>query len=88
MCINFQKLNFEVMSDTQKCYETIPSLIDSVKESIKKQFMVEETEVVRVPASNQITTEYVVSGKRSFEAAKAYAGKRVAVLNYSYGFSK
>lgn len=87
MSINFQKLNFEVMSDTQKCYETIPSLIDSVKESIKRQFMVEETEVVRVPASNQVTTEYVVSGKRSFEAAKAYAGKRVAVLNFANNHS-
>ena len=87
MSINSPKLNYEVMSDTQKCYETIPLLIDSVKKSIKRQFMVKETEFVSVPALNQVTTEYVVSGKRSFEAAKSYTGKQVAVLNYANNHS-
>lgn len=87
MSINFPKLNFEVMSDTQMCYETIPSLIDSVKDSINRQYIVEEKEAVGVPALNGLTTEYVVSGKRSFEAAKAYAGRRVAVLNYANNHS-
>lgn len=87
MCNNSRKLNYEVMSDTQKCYETIPSLIDSVKESIRGQYMVNETEDVSDPALNGATTEYVVSGKKSFEAAKAYAGKRVAVLNFANNHS-
>lgn len=79
----YRKLNFEVMSDTQRCYETIPELMSAVEWSIENQFMVREEDNIVLPETNKIETRYIVSGKRSFEAAKDYKGKKVAVLNYA-----
>lgn len=86
--MNFPKLNYEVMSDTKKCYETIPLLKAAIINSIERQYMVEESDNSSIIKQGKwTTTEYVVSGKRSFEAAKAYAGRKVAVLNYANNHS-
>lgn len=87
MSINFPKLNYEVMSDTKRCYQTIPSLKAAVIDSIKRQYMVEESEDVGILEPVKGITEYIVSGKRSFEAARTYAGRKVAVLNYANNHS-
>lgn len=83
MAYNYRKINYEVMLDTKHCYETIPELIDAVEKSIACQFMVEEDENIDQPIPNAINTRYIVSGNRSFEAANAYAGMKVAVLNFA-----
>jgi uncharacterized protein (TIGR02452 family) len=83
----YRKINFEVMSDTQHRYETIPELISAVKWSIENQFMVAEEENIVLPVTDNVDTRYIVSGKRSFEAAKEYKGKKVAVLNYANNVS-
>ena len=40
--MDFSRLNYEVMSDTKMCYESIPLLKYAVRESIRWQYMVEE----------------------------------------------
>ena len=79
----YRKINFEVMSDTQRRYETIPELMRAIEWSIENQYMVAEEENIVLPATDTICTRYIVSGKRSFEAASEYSGKKVAVLNYA-----
>ena len=83
----YREINFEVMSDTQRRYETNPELIEAIEWSIKNQYMVAEEENIDLPAADTISTRYIVSGKRSFEAAKEYSGKKVAVLNYANNVS-
>ena len=87
MAYNYRQINYEVMLDTKQCYETIPELIEAVEQSIANQFMVAEEENIDQSIPNVINTKYLVSGKRSFEAAKAYDGKKVAVLNYANNHS-
>ena len=40
--MDFSRLNYEVMSDTTMCYESIPLLKYAVRESIRRPYMVEE----------------------------------------------
>ena len=87
MAYNYRRINYEVMLDTKHCYETIPELIEAVEKSIANQFMVAEEDNIDQPVPDVIRTRYIVSGKRSFEAAKAYPGKKVAVLNYANNHS-
>ena len=83
----YREINFKVMSDTQRRYETIPELMRAVEWSIENQYMVAEEENIVLPETDTIDTRYIVSGKRSFEAAKEYSGKKVAVLNYANNVS-
>lgn len=75
--------NYEVMTDTKKQYESIPELIEAVRSSIQRQYIVAHEENINQPIVNESKTIYVCSGKRSFEAAKSYKGKKTAVLNYA-----
>lgn len=83
MAYNYRKINYEVMTDTANCYGTIPELMEAVEHSIDNQFMIEEEDNIDQPVPETVNTRYVVSGKRSFEAAKGYKGKKVAVLNFA-----
>ena len=87
MAYNYRHINYEVMSNTEHCYKTIPELKSAIKNSIERQFMVSEEDDVEHAISNTSTTKYIVSGKRSFEAAKDYKGKKVAVLNHANNHS-
>ena len=87
MAYNYRQINFEVMSDTEHCYKTIPALINAVQLSVSTQYMVAEEDNIDQPISETNDTKYIVSGKRSFEAAKEYAGKKIAVLNYANNLS-
>ena len=87
MTFNYRHINYKVMAGTKRCYETIPELIDAVRLSIEKQYMVSQEERIDLPVCENVATQYIVSGKRSFEAAKGYAGKKVAVLNYANNHS-
>lgn len=84
---NYRQLNSKVMTDTVHQCECIPELQNAIRHSIDHQFMVAQEDVVELPAARPIETEVVISGKRSFEAAKGYAGKKVAVLNFANNHS-
>lgn len=83
----YSNINYNVMLDTQRQYETVPELVSAVKNSISRQYMVAQEDVVEVSPVEKSNTRYVVSGKRSFEAAKGYSGKKVAVLNFANNHS-
>jgi len=84
---NYRQINYEVMTDTKKQYESVPELREAVKASIKGQYMVAQEENIDQPVVENSRTKYVCSGKRSFEAAKAYKGKKTAVLNFANNHS-
>ena len=71
------------MLDTQHQYKSIPKLRNAIQSSISRQYMVLQEENIEVSPTAQSSTRYVVSGKRSFEAAKDYHGKKIAVLNFA-----
>ena len=78
-----RNINREVMLDTQHQYRTEPELATAVRTSIARQYMVAQEDTIVVETVANSDTQYVLSGKRSFEAAKGYSGKRVAVLNFA-----
>ena len=67
------------MTDTKKPYTGNVEFKNSIYDSISRQFMVPHDVEIPFPAINKPETNYVTSGKRSFEAAKGYNGKKVAV---------
>lgn len=81
--IDYRRINRSVMADTMKQYTTVPELRAAVAYSISHQFMVAHEDNIDQPVVQDSQTHYVTSGKRSFEAAKAYRGKKVAVLNFA-----
>ena len=81
------RLNFEVMMDTANCCREMPELMSAIEHSVAKQYMVAEEEEIDLPICEASATKYCVSGKRSFEAAKAFKNKKVAVLNYANNHS-
>lgn len=84
--INYRNINRNVMLDTQHQYETMPELVAAVKGSISRQYMVAEEDNIDQQAV-ACHTRFVVSPKRSFEAAKGYPGKMVTVLNFANNHS-
>lgn len=84
---SYRNINRSVMLDTQRQYETVPELVAAVENSVSRQYMVAQEDEVAVAGVGQSGTRYVVSGKRSFEAASGYNGKRVAVLNFANNHS-
>lgn len=84
---SYRNINYNVMLDTQRQYETVPELVSAVENLISHQYMVAQEDVVEVAPVEKSNTRYVVSGKRSFEAAKGYSGKKVAVLNFANNHS-
>ena len=83
----FSMINNEVMTDTVQQYQSNPVLKEAVCSSIERQYMVAEEDNIDLPKAEASTTKYIVSGKRSFEAAKCYPAKKVAVLNFANNHS-
>lgn len=83
----FRMINHEVMTDTKKRYESVAALREAVRSSIERQYMVAQEENIDQPIVENCLTKFVCSGKRSFEAAKAYKGKKTAVLNFANAHS-
>ena len=83
----YRKINREVMTDTKRMYESLPELQAAVRFSIGHQFMVAQEEVIGLPETKECVTQYVTSARRTFEAAKVYKGKKVAVLNFANNHS-
>ena len=84
---SYRNINRNVMLDTQHQYETVPELVAAVENSISRQYMVAQEDIVDITPAENSSTRYVMSGKRSFEAAKGYHGKKVAVLNFANNHS-
>jgi len=77
--------NVKIFEDTVENINNNEKLQESVKESIKTQKLYLETDSVQIPEVKNLQCKTVVSIKRSFEAASAYAkeGKKVCVLNFA-----
>ena len=80
---DYRKINYIVMWDTIIKITNVPELRSALDYSIAHQFMVMQEENIDQPAVKDSITQYITSGKRSFEAAKAYKGKKIAVLNFA-----
>ena len=87
MTYNYHQINYRVMTDTVRCLRENADLEAAVKNSITNQYMVAEEDSVELSAMEPTATKYLVSGKRSFEAARGYIGKKTAVLNYANNHS-
>ena len=85
--INYRKINHDVMTDTKRQYETQSALKEAIAFSVKHQYIVKHEDVVDGLQLSEVKTRYVVSGKRTLEAAKDYKGKKVAVLNFANNHS-
>ena len=83
--INYRELNVTVFNDTAERCRTNARLRESIAQSRQAQKFTGERESVAVENRNIYATQakVTVSQKRSFEAAQAYAGTRVAVLNFA-----
>ena len=84
----FRSLNHFVMDNTQRLCEAIPELYQAVQSSISAQYIVfENGSDDKGKGSDGPSENIVVSRKRSFEAASAYKGKKIAVLNFANNHS-
>lgn len=84
---NYRQINYEVMNDTKKHYTENEELKAAVQNSISRQYMVAHEDTIALPDMTDRETHYLVSGKRTFEAAKDYKGKKLAVLNFANNHS-
>ena len=77
--------NMEVFEDTKKLCETNKKIKESIARSVREQELI--LEGIDLPDVNKErfaeNTKIIVSTKRTFEAASAYAGQRTAVHNFA-----
>ena len=83
----YSHINREVMLDTERQYIINPELQEAVLASKRRQYIVLQEDNIDQPKTDDSSTKYIVSGKRSFEAAKDYQGKKIAVLNFANNHS-
>lgn len=77
--------NIEIFKDTENLVKKNPILKEAVTASTRMQKVILETENVGVQSLNRYAKDasVIVSKKRTFDAAAAYRGKKVAVLNFA-----
>lgn len=85
--MSFKEINFRVMTDTVEQCENHPGLKQAIQNSIERQYVVKEGTNIEVPERSVAETKIVLTGHRTFEAARQYKGKRVAVLNFANNHS-
>lgn len=80
-----RKRYIEIFRDSVELMNNNSRLIQTIDNSIKCQKLYLEKDYIVVPEDKDMKCKTVVSTKRSFEAASAYAraGKKVAVLNFA-----
>lgn len=76
---------YDIMFDTMNLCNTDPFLKSSIQYSIAHQVVVAEEQTIdEVTFHNDLNKgKVLVTGDRSFEAARKYAGKHIAVLNFA-----
>lgn len=79
---DFWELNNQIMNDTEELCNTNPTLIDAINNTVAKSFVVYQEDNVNI-SPKPWNTKIIISNKRSYEAAKAYKWKRVAVLDFA-----
>lgn len=77
--------NIEIFKDTENLVKKNPILKEAVAASTRMQKVILETENVGVQFLNRYAKDasVIVSKKRTFDAAAAYRGKKLAVLNFA-----
>ena len=81
--------NIEVFHDTIRLCETHERLKAAVFKSTSLQKFIRETDIFPRPklCVNKSPANVIISEKRTFEAAKGYAGTKTAVLNFANAWS-
>ena len=74
--------NSFVMEHTYNMCMENDILKNSIENTNKLAYMVKDEDIVDVKHDSK-TTNIIISSKRSFEAASAYKGKKIAVLNFA-----
>ena len=82
---NFRQMNYESMANTLDLCET--RYLYAVQNSIKKQQIILSEDNVSCEVQVNPKQKIIVSNKKTFEAAKEYKGKKVAVLNFANAHS-
>ena len=83
---DYPTLNRYVMTHTyDECFQN-PALNKLIEYTKSKQYIVFTKDTIEAEKDGP-TTNIVVSNKRSLEAAKAYKGKKIAVLNFANNHS-
>ncbi len=74
-----------VFNDTKKHCNNDTELIQAIDNTIQNQYIVAEEETVDVANGHRFdkAAEITVSTKRSFQAAEAYKGEKMCVLNFA-----
>ena len=80
---NYKSINYEVMTDTFNQCNSLTELKSAIQHSIKTQYLVKQEDSVPHVKLEHSSTNYIVSPKRSLEAASGYPGKKIAVLNFA-----
>lgn len=84
---NYSEINYRVMKNTEVLYESLPELKDSIKHSISKQKIYWENDQIPPQEKKSYQTKIIISSKTTLEAAKEYAGQRLAILNFANNHS-
>ena len=75
-------MNWYVMNHTVEMCKENPTLVEAIENTKEKQFVLYEDEDIDQVCDGP-TTNIIVSKKRSLDAARAYKGKKVLVLNFA-----
>lgn len=85
---HFRFANNFVMCHSQWLNKHHPVLIQSIQESIAKQYVIYDDPNDQADfLFDGPTTHVLISGKKSFEAARSYPNKKVVVLNFANAYS-
>ena len=82
----YSELNNLVMRDTLEMCENNPDLVDAVRNSISRQYIVFENDDLSLD-NKHWDTKIIISRKRTYEAAKTYQWQKVAVLDFANYYS-
>ena len=86
--VDYRKINRAVMDNTMELCGRINSLKDSIDSSIRNEYVVYQSEPFEAgDMKPNPEMKILVSGKRTFEAAEAYKGKKVCCLDFANAYS-
>ena len=84
---DYRRINREVMTHTYELCSKINSLKKSIEYSISNQKVILETDNINPERQESCQSKIFVSKKRTYEAARAYKGRKIAVLNFANNHS-
>ena len=83
---NFRKINHFVMDHTYFMCTNKDKQLMEIANTNDVSYMVKQEDEINVKPDGK-TTNIIISKKRTYEAAKQYKGKRIAVLNFANNHS-